>query len=680
MKIDKTFTWLEGTLTGFFLSFSAMACLASAFSMGTVSFWLLGLLCLAAAALWSFFCSRRLGLILWLLLALIAGILWQKGYLAQGVESLLYKVSRVYHNAYNWKIVRWSFRDVDQMEPTLAPMIYLLGMLLAALTAWTICRGEASIIALLPAALPVAACFVVTDTVPKTGYLVVFLTTAVVMLLSSLARQTDRAQGRRLAAAAAIPVFLAVGILFLSVPRQTYYRQEQAKALHDLFLGKYTLAQTWDKLTGKQVQLETKNVDLAAVGIRRQTDTKVLEVTTRYSGGVLYLRAAGLGAYTGTQWQENEMALPELYWPNQTVSFRDEVAIRTRYAHEMLYLPYYAVSVDTEGMGRGLRNTKKLNEYSVTRMITQPQPDAGMLAQAVTPGQQVQMEIAARLPESTKKWATPLAKSIVAEEKSVYYQAQRIADYVKNSARYDQNTPKMPAGKKDFAQWFLEESDKGYCVHFATAGTVLLKALGIPARYTSGYLVETTAGVPTQVTAAQAHAWVEYWLPGFGWTVLECTPSAEEPDLPPNTEETGAPEVEQTLPTGVGGFDPNDFAGEAQPDMTWLWYPGAFMLLLAILWVQRKLRLSWKDCRCRKGDNNAKALARWEAAEQLSGYLGKEPPQRLLQLAQKAKFSPYILTDEELREFDGYLLYTVQRLKKQNVFYRLWHQWVLGLY
>ena len=41
----------------------------------------------------------------------------------------------------------------------------------------------------------------------------------------------------------------------------------------------------------------------------------------------------------------------------------------------------------------------------------------------------------------------------------------------------------------DFATWFLQEAKSGYCVHFATTGTVLLRALGIPARYAEGYIV-----------------------------------------------------------------------------------------------------------------------------------------------------------------------------------------------
>ena len=41
----------------------------------------------------------------------------------------------------------------------------------------------------------------------------------------------------------------------------------------------------------------------------------------------------------------------------------------------------------------------------------------------------------------------------------------------------------------DPIEYFLTESHEGYCVHFASAGTLLLRKLGVPARYASGYVV-----------------------------------------------------------------------------------------------------------------------------------------------------------------------------------------------
>ena len=58
------------------------------------------------------------------------------------------------------------------------------------------------------------------------------------------------------------------------------------------------------------------------------------------------------------------------------------------------------------------------------------------------------------------------------------------------------------------------ELRQGVCQDFAHVVLGLSRALGIPARYVSGYFLNTDR-VPGQPEAS--HAWVEFFLPGFGW-------------------------------------------------------------------------------------------------------------------------------------------------------------------
>lgn len=74
---------------------------------------------------------------------------------------------------------------------------------------------------------------------------------------------------------------------------------------------------------------------------------------------------------------------------------------------------------------------------------------------------------------------------------------------------------------------FLFDSGEGYCVHFATAMVLLLRAEGIPARYIEGYLgkfTEKDENGQYIVSSADAHAWVEAYIEGFGWVPMEPTP------------------------------------------------------------------------------------------------------------------------------------------------------------
>ena len=57
----------------------------------------------------------------------------------------------------------------------------------------------------------------------------------------------------------------------------------------------------------------------------------------------------------------------------------------------------------------------------------------------------------------------------------IWKNALYIADWVSHRAKYDLSTGKMPSGEEDFALWFLNEADTGYCTHYATAATVLLR-------------------------------------------------------------------------------------------------------------------------------------------------------------------------------------------------------------
>jgi transglutaminase-like putative cysteine protease len=78
---------------------------------------------------------------------------------------------------------------------------------------------------------------------------------------------------------------------------------------------------------------------------------------------------------------------------------------------------------------------------------------------------------------------------------------------------------------------FLFRNRRGHCELFASALAVLLRAAGIPTRYVTGF--QSGAYNPmtgwTLLRAADAHAWVEAFLPGQGWTTLDPTPPSWTP-------------------------------------------------------------------------------------------------------------------------------------------------------
>ena len=75
--------------------------------------------------------------------------------------------------------------------------------------------------------------------------------------------------------------------------------------------------------------------------------------------------------------------------------------------------------------------------------------------------------------------------------------------------------------------YFLLRSRSGHCEYFATATVLLLRELGIPARYAVGYAVHETSGRRCVVRQRDAHAWCLFWnQENETWQDLDTTPAS----------------------------------------------------------------------------------------------------------------------------------------------------------
>lgn len=214
----------------------------------------------------------------------------------------------------------------------------------------------------------------------------------------------------------------------------------------------------------------------------------------------------------------------------------------------------------------------------------------------------------------------------------------------------------------DLTEYFVLIQQKGYCMHFASAYTLLNRISRIPARYAGGYLVfpqdfvQNRDGTYTaQVTGKRAHAWMEYYSPQKGWFPVEVTPgtgdllraiqdaqartdgqraqpdptvSEPEAEIPAGqnqdemaetqkqqeeeqnkteqdpkkspSEQIGGQEQEQTPQSAAGGTG----TSSKEPSRIWaalaaLWPFVLPLLVLSFLWFLNSLRLLWL-CRFRQ--------------------------------------------------------------------------------
>ncbi len=246
--------------------------------------------------------------------------------------------------------------------------------------------------------------------------------------------------------------------------------------------------------------------------------------------------------------------------------------------------------------------------------------------------------------------------------RAVMTAASRTAALLEALAVYDPATPAMEAGE-DFVDHFLTEG-RGYCVHFATAGTLLLRLQGIPARYVSGYAAQLDQRGRGDVQDSDAHAWVEVYIDGCGWYPVEMTPGysgtgdgailSEDPASPvPETPDE--PEPEEETPDDPEPGLPEPLPGETPPEEEAPEGPAFVFPWRAVLWTLLSLgalaggyALSFLPRRLARGDadTNRSTINAYRRCRRVVDLGGSED-ELLEELGRKARFSQHTLTEEE---------------------------------
>jgi hypothetical protein len=172
-----------------------------------------------------------------------------------------------------------------------------------------------------------------------------------------------------------------------------------------------------------------------------------------------------------------------------------------------------------------------------------------------------------QLPAGIAPEVKALAQQVTAGAPDHYTAAVMVEEYLRTSFPYTLDAPDLPADK-DFVSFFLLEAKRGYCTSFASAMVVMLRSLGIPARWVEGYALPPIAGNPVTTGGVQyearntwAHAWVEAWFPGYGWVTFDPTPRADLPSVNRNT-----PLPTLATPANAGAGDSSEADAQSGKD------------------------------------------------------------------------------------------------------------------
>lgn len=137
----------------------------------------------------------------------------------------------------------------------------------------------------------------------------------------------------------------------------------------------------------------------------------------------------------------------------------------------------------------------------------------------------ISYDMAERARQLSDSYSSKLAKVLSIER---YFRDDSVFTYT--------TTPEQSGSSDALTQieYSLFTNQEGYCTYYATAMTLMVRSLGYPARFVSGYIVRrdgTAAESDTYtrtVMDADCHAWVEVYFDGLGWLSFDPTPDATE--------------------------------------------------------------------------------------------------------------------------------------------------------
>ncbi len=217
-------------------------------------------------------------------------------------------------------------------------------------------------------------------------------------------------------------------------------------------------------------------------------------------------------------------------------------------------VPVYDDNVAVELADRGTDGSS----YVVTSLVSSATEDELKAAPTIYPDWVLSRYLA--LPDTVTDRTVALSGQVTAGASNPFDQAKALEAFLRQHISYDLSVG-IPPEDVDIVDWVLFEQLRGYCEHYASAMTVMLRALGVPARTVVGYFPGDFDQERNGYLYRQenAHAWTEAYFPGYGWIRFEPTASQPasafdelpepEPDQASSPTPTPSPESLTPAPT-----------------------------------------------------------------------------------------------------------------------------------
>ena len=159
------------------------------------------------------------------------------------------------------------------------------------------------------------------------------------------------------------------------------------------------------------------------------------------------------------------------------------------------------------------------------------------------------------IPASVDSWLSdfvaydlPISAASYSSVAMGYYSiAMEVSDFLQNNYTYSLSAKNNTS---DPLRSFLTETKSGHCALYASSMTLIMRELGIPARYCTGFVAR--AGAQNEVLKSKhLHAWCEVYIDSIGWVTFDPTSAAignttSEPVSSSSDSESSISEIDES--------------------------------------------------------------------------------------------------------------------------------------
>ncbi len=556
-------------------------------------------------------------------------------------------------------------------------LLVFIAFIVSELIAISLVRFKRIIVPVIVSIIILIPCFLMVNTPPSLSPLICVLSILFALYLTAFIRRKIPSFGGFISAVIALLMAVIITIISVLCPLEGYKRFEWQENLLD-YAQKITEGNginsqnnTLISLLGNFKSNLKERENLKNLGDFKLTGDEIMDVKAQ-TNGRLYLKGMSYADYEDNGWSILSDEEAGKYPQNFDISSltrsksnkTESVNIRTKNKENLIFVPYYPTS-DFSFIEVGdvfVKNNSGLKNYTIAyysadNLYRKEGSKADDYEAFV-------YETYTKLPDSTKDSLLEIAKDNNIDNLDVDSTASAVKSLVSNCAVYSVSPDKMPNIEEDFAVWFIESANSGYCVHFATAAATMLRALGVPARYVTGYCASADADKWVTVTSDDAHAWVEYYKDSVGWIPLDATPSVSSTQTVQNsetatTQSTTSVTVSTTVPsTTTNVTEPksnNITTNKSEFNFT---IPtiiiAVVLLIIAVILLRTAIINKSRQKKFSSGKINSRIIYMYRYISLLTAYTKNVIPDTITDIANEAKFSNHTMSEKEvaiLRKF-----------------------------